>query len=222
MTFAPHLEVLPPGQRAAWPHLKTAKELGFVLYGGTAIALRLGHRQSVDFDFFSTRPLDRDALFRAISPLGQAVLSQDIANTLSVLVEPVGGETVKLSFFGNLSLARVGTPQETDDGVSCVASLEDLLGLKLAVLTQRVESRDYRDVAAILRSGEVPLAEGLGSARAIYGAQFAPAETLKALTYFEGGDLQALSEADRQFLTAQAGQVQHIPTVALKAPSLAP
>jgi len=222
MTFAPHLEILPPGQRAAWPHLKTAKDLGFVLYGGTAIALRLGHRQSVDFDFFSNRPLDRGALFRAISPLGQAVLSQDVADTLSVIVEPLGSEAVKLSFFGNLSLARVGTPQETDDGVSWVASLEDLLGLKLAVLTQRVESRDYRDVAAILRAGEVGLAEGLGNARAIYGAQFAPAEALKALTYFEGGDLQALSEADRRFLTAHAGEVAHIPTVTLRAPSLAP
>jgi hypothetical protein len=176
----------------------------------------------VDFDFFSNQPLDRDALFRAISLLGQAVLSQDVPDTLSVLVEPVGGETVNLSFFGNLSLARVGTPQETADGVSWVASLEDLLGLKLAVLTQRVESRDYLDVAAILRSGAVGLAEGLGSARAIYGTQFAPAETLKVLTYFEGGDLQALSESDRQFLTAQAGEVRQIPTVALKAPSLAP
>lgn len=32
--------------------------LGFALYGGTAIALRLGHRTSVDFDFFNDRPLD--------------------------------------------------------------------------------------------------------------------------------------------------------------------
>ncbi len=222
MTFAPHLEILPPEQRAAWPHLKAAKELGFVLYGDTAIALRLGHRQSVDFDFFSNRPLDRDALFRVILPLGQTVLSQDVANTLSVFVAPLLGDTVKLSFFGNLSLARVGTPQETDDSVSWVASLEDLLGLKLAVLTQRVESREYRDVAAILRSGDVGLAEGLGNARAIYGARFAPAEALKALTYFEGGDLQVLSKTDRQFLTAQAGEVRHIPIVALTAPSLAP
>ncbi|WP_373321508.1 nucleotidyl transferase AbiEii/AbiGii toxin family protein [Rivihabitans pingtungensis] len=40
--------------------LAQASKLGFVLYGGTAIALRLGHRESVDFDFFSDRPLDRD------------------------------------------------------------------------------------------------------------------------------------------------------------------
>jgi hypothetical protein len=38
--------------------LGPARSLGFVLYGGAAIALRLGHRQSVDFDFFSSRPLN--------------------------------------------------------------------------------------------------------------------------------------------------------------------
>jgi hypothetical protein len=44
-----HMEILPPAQR-----------LGFVLYGGTAIALRLGHRSSVDFDFFTADPLKKN------------------------------------------------------------------------------------------------------------------------------------------------------------------
>ncbi|MDF1482816.1 nucleotidyl transferase AbiEii/AbiGii toxin family protein [Extensimonas sp. H3M7-6] len=35
--------------------LRPAPAMGFALYGGTAIALRLGHRQSVDFDFFQPR-----------------------------------------------------------------------------------------------------------------------------------------------------------------------
>ena len=50
--FKPHLEILPPAQQRLWPELRPAAELGFALYGGTAIALRLGHRTSVDFDFF--------------------------------------------------------------------------------------------------------------------------------------------------------------------------
>jgi len=53
----PKLEILPPAQLALWP--ETARWADrFVLYGGTAIALRHGHRQSVDFDFFSERPFD--------------------------------------------------------------------------------------------------------------------------------------------------------------------
>lgn len=54
-TFTPRLDVLPPAQQALWPRLRAAAGLGFVLYGGTAIALRLGHRASVDFDFFSAK-----------------------------------------------------------------------------------------------------------------------------------------------------------------------
>ncbi len=59
------MEVLPPAQKRLWPELRAAAELGFVLYGGTAIALRLGHRHSVDFDFFSEKPLDRAAIHAA-------------------------------------------------------------------------------------------------------------------------------------------------------------
>ena len=49
--FEPHLEALPEIQRALWPRL-VALPPDAVLYGGTALALRLRHRVSVDFDFF--------------------------------------------------------------------------------------------------------------------------------------------------------------------------
>jgi hypothetical protein len=56
--FAPRLEILPPAQRKLWNELsETPRE--FVLYGGTALALHLGHRHSVDFDFFGNRALVR-------------------------------------------------------------------------------------------------------------------------------------------------------------------
>lgn len=50
--LSPHKEILPTSQQEVWPELSDIKKLGFVLYGGTAIALQLGHRISVDFDFF--------------------------------------------------------------------------------------------------------------------------------------------------------------------------
>ena len=64
--FKPRMDMLPPAQRRLWPELRRAPGLGFTLYGGTAIALRLGHRTSVDFDFFSDKPLDRDAIQAAL------------------------------------------------------------------------------------------------------------------------------------------------------------
>ena len=51
--FKPHMEILPPAQQRLWSKLSAATGLGFALYGGTAIALRLGHRTSINFDFFS-------------------------------------------------------------------------------------------------------------------------------------------------------------------------
>ena len=49
MTMAARLDVLPRAQRVLWPSLAQLSDT-FVLYGGTALALRLGHRASVDFD----------------------------------------------------------------------------------------------------------------------------------------------------------------------------
>jgi hypothetical protein len=57
-SFTVHREILPPAQQRLWPMLRPTAALGLVLYGGTAIALRLGHRVSVDFDFFTDRSLD--------------------------------------------------------------------------------------------------------------------------------------------------------------------
>ena len=44
----PHIEILPAAQREVWPQLRPAARLAFVLYGGTAVALHLGHRVSLE------------------------------------------------------------------------------------------------------------------------------------------------------------------------------
>lgn len=55
--FRPRLDVLPEAQRRLWEELCAVPD-EFTLYGGTALALHLGHRQSVDFDFFGSRAID--------------------------------------------------------------------------------------------------------------------------------------------------------------------
>ncbi|MFM2449417.1 MAG: hypothetical protein RIS44_1867 [Pseudomonadota bacterium] len=75
------MDILPPAQKRLWPHLRNAAHLGFTLYGGTAIALRLGHRHSVDFDFFSEQPLDREAIKAALPFIPQSTTRKDERNT---------------------------------------------------------------------------------------------------------------------------------------------
>jgi hypothetical protein len=199
MSFAPKLASLPEAQRAVWLELKPLSPR-FVLYGGTALALRLGHRQSEDFDFFADAPLNPDELLNSLSLLKGATVRQKAANTLTVTVHRP--QAVKISFFG-LSLRRVGDPEWTSDGVARVASLLDIAACKMAVIQSRSESKDYLDVAALLKNG-VALADALGAAQAIYGGQFNPLITLKALSYFGDGDLAALPEKVKQSLRVAA------------------
>ena len=127
--FKPCMDVLSPAQQRLWPTLHKAADLGFVLYGGTAVALRLGHRPSVDFDFFSENPLDREAIEAAFPFVEQSTLLQDEKNTWTLLVpcEESDRHHVKVSFFGTIGFGRVGEPEFTDDGVLQVADRKSVV-----------------------------------------------------------------------------------------------
>lgn len=205
----PRFDILPAAQQRLWPDLSPARKLGFVLYGGTAIALRLGHRQSVDFDFFSDHEFQPTALIRQFPSLSGATVAQEAPSTLTVLAPVTGSGGVKVSFFGGLTFGRLGQPDATPDGVMEVASSLDLLAHKLKVILQRVESKDYMDIDALVQSGEA-LAGGLAGAGALY-PNFATQEALKALAYFEGGDLHLLPGEVRERLVRAASQARSVP-----------
>lgn len=207
--LTPKLEIFPHPQRRLWDELRQTPE-EFVLYGGTALALRLGHRQSEDFDFFSNVPFVPDSLRKRVQYIQGAEVSQSEANTLTVIVDRDG--PVKISFFGGLNLNRVQDPDVTPDNEIQVASMLDVAATKLATIQQRAQARDYEDLAAIVGAG-LSLAEALGAAAAAYGKEFNGALSLKALTYFGDGDLPNLNAATQTKLRALAGQVNlnHIP-----------
>jgi hypothetical protein len=217
--FEPKFGILPATQRKLWPQLAPLTPLGWVLYGGTAVAIRLGHRQSVDFDFFHEAPLDLRSLRAALPWLDRAAVLQDTVITLTVVLNGAPGAGVKLSFFGRIDFGRIGKPMVTNDGVLQAASMTDLLATKLKVILQRVEAKDYRDIAALLRA-RASLARGLAGARLLFGASFQPSESLKALVYFEGGDLDELDASDRQTLVAAARRIVRLPSVMPASPRL--
>jgi hypothetical protein len=185
MTLAARLEILPPVQRQLWPSLRGLAAAGFVLYGGTAIALRCGHRVSVDFDFFTARPLERAALQRLLPWLESSTVLQDQPGTFTVLSagDAVRQGGVKVSFFGGLTIGRVAEPEPSSDGV-----------------------------AVLLASG-LTLTEGLGAARALYGSAFPVSEALKALVSFADGDLDELPASTQQQLIEAVKAVDAVPVL---------
>jgi len=218
--LTPHLETLPASQRRLWTEM-SAVPAGFVLYGGTALALRLGHRASEDFDFFSNQGFQPDELERRVSFLQSAHRLQSSSNTLVAMVQREG--SVKVSFFGGLSLRRVRNPEPAESTGVLVASLLDLAATKIKVVQDRAESKDYLDIAKLLEGG-LDLAEALGAAVAVFGRTFNPLLSLKALSYFADGDLGSLPEEIQSRLTGAVQKVDldRLPRIEARSGGVAP
>jgi hypothetical protein len=205
----PRTDILPQAQRELWDRLAPALELSFVLYGATAVALHLGHRTSIDFDFFRSAPLSKAALETSFGFVRRAQIIQEDINTL-VMTVPMPSGGVKVSFFGGLDIGRINEPLPTRDGILIVASLDDLMATKLKAILDRAEARDYRDISAMLSAG-VPLDKGLGAFAKMYGKD--PGLALRAVGFFKDGDLPTLPEADRNTLRTARDRVSTIPDV---------
>ena len=201
MTFTPDLTILPAPQLQLWPELDSTPE-HFTLYGGTALALRFGHRASVDFDFFTNQPFDPDALADALAYLKGTERVQVAPNTLKCRVER--GGPVLVSFFGGLGLGQAAPRDQVEGKTLYVASLLDLAGTKVAVVQKRAEAKDYLDIDALLRHG-IDLPTALAAGMIVYGRSFNPMITLKALSFFD--DVPALPAEVRRRLSAAVGEV---------------
>jgi len=99
--------ILPPSQLSFWKEDKHIPS-NFVLYGGTALALRLGHRQSLDFDFFFSAPIELEQLSATIPFVKEGEILQSGPNTFTLRIDRRGPVTI--SFFGNLSFGQLAAP----------------------------------------------------------------------------------------------------------------
>jgi hypothetical protein len=170
----------------------------------------------LDFDFFRSEPLDKDQIRAAFGFIDGATILQDAPETLVVLAEMPSGP-VKISFFGGIGFGRVNDPLQTRDEVLLVASLDDLMATKLKATLDRAEAKDYRDIAEMIAAG-VSLPAGLSAFSAIFHGE--PSQVLRAIGYFEDGDLHGLAERDRQILRNARDRVGRLPDVRIRNGSL--
>ncbi|MBQ7585621.1 MAG: nucleotidyl transferase AbiEii/AbiGii toxin family protein, partial [Desulfovibrionaceae bacterium] len=193
----PKLSILSEAQRQIWPMLAKTKECGLVLYGGTALTLRLGHRESVDFDFFSSEKFEyqNSKLFKLIPFINKSKIMQEGENTLTFETE----NKVKISFFGNINFGCINYPDLTSDNNIYIASILDIMATKLKTLLQRVAIKDYLDIAEIIKHG-VKLEKGLSAALGLFKNHFPTLEALRALTYFNLKSLQSLPDECKNIL----------------------
>jgi len=200
----PRVDILRAAQRHLWSEFRASLPTAFVLYGGTALALRTGSRESEDFDFFTNEPVDAHALSTMLPFLRGGELIQAAPATATFLVNR--GGPVNVSFFGALTLGRVGEVSVCPDTGVRVASLLDLAAQKVRVVQVRAEWKDYLDLATLMDHG-ISLPVALGAAQALY-PDFAPLVSLKALSYFDDGNLAELPADVKSRLAKAASLVR--------------
>lgn len=168
MPFIPKIEILPEAQKAIWPHLSLIPS-HFTLFGGTAVALRYGHRESMDFDFFSNSSFDiHDFLNNTILPNGfsfdHSILGLNENHiVLKTTLSSKHPSFVKITLLNNpnLYLGNFNLPTPVSENGVNIASPIDLMANKILAFTQRFAVKDYIDIVEIANNG-VTLEIGFG------------------------------------------------------------
>ncbi len=176
------VDALPAGTRA---NLALLADNGladpFYLAGGTAAALHLGHRISVDLDFFGPDPFDSSLLASQLADLGAFRLDRIAPDTL---LGDLNG--VKISFF------RYRYPLVVEPIVTLgarIATLQDIAAMKLDAVSRRGTKRDFVDLFFIAQSG-LSLTEALGWYQRKYaGLDVNLVHVVKSLAYFVDAEL---------------------------------
>lgn len=152
-----HEEVLPPEQRRVLSKIGAwCRDRDFYLGGGTALAIRLGHRRSLDLDWFSPQErFDSSALAQELRMEGIPIDVRDTGRgSLHGLIDGVQVSFIRFRY------PLLGDLVEWPEYRCRMASLEDLACMKLAAAAQRGEKKDFFDIVAIC-SGPVPFDRAL-------------------------------------------------------------
>jgi len=181
-----HAEVLPPEQQACLRQLgPAATALGFHLIGGTAIAIQLGHRQSVDFDW-CTRQFPVEPVNLTATLAGRGVPLAPTSLAYGNVHGSVAG--VKVSFLEFAPPLLAPTIEWPEYGCR-LAGLADLAAMKLLAVSQRGTKKDFVDVHAL--GGVIPLEAMIDAYCRRFGLSD-PGRVLASLCYFDDAEAEPM------------------------------
>ena len=174
-----HEEIFSVGQKELLPLMaRFVRE--YYLVGGTAIALHIGHRRSIDFDMFKSAPINHKKNLDRVVAAGFAhQVTRRVAEQMNLVVNGV-----KVTFF------QYPFPVVADArlrGVFRIPSLLSLAAMKAYALGRRSKWKDYVDLYFIL-TGHYSLMEVAAKAREIFGELFSEKLFRAQLSYFADVD----------------------------------
>jgi Nucleotidyl transferase AbiEii toxin, Type IV TA system len=174
-----HLKTVAPGTFNILKSICALPALsGFCLAGGTALSLQIGHRVSVDLDFFGNRPFTTDEILELLSDLKPiSVISQN-KNILILNIQ-----NVKVDFV-NYRYPLIAEPK-AEDSIRLL-TMPDISAMKLAAIAGRGRKRDFCDIYFLLR--KFTLKEMIG----FYNQKFEDGSELmvaRSLTFFDDANI---------------------------------
>lgn len=159
--------------------LKFLKDYYFYLAGGTALALELGHRISLDFDFYIEGEFDPETLLQDFQKHSKNVqLIREAKNTLILSIDNI--EVSLFSYPYPLISPLIKIPEVN------LASMEDICAMKIVAIIQRGTKRDFIDIYFLTK--RFALERVFTLAQKKYKGLFNKYLALQALTYFTDAD----------------------------------
>lgn len=171
-----HPELLDKKRREVLQKL-TPFTSGFVLGGGTALALQLAHRKSFDFDFFSSSQIPKH-LLEKLSQVFQ--IENIVIDTLDELTFFTKGIKITFLYYPFKPLFK---HIEAESELR-MFPVKEIALQKAYTVGRRGEYRDYFDLYTILKQEYISLKEIINGAKQIYNGAFDEKLFLEQLVYF--------------------------------------
>ena len=147
------------------------------LVGGTALALQLGHRSSVDLDLFGTIPFSADEIRDALSENHSLTIVKESKNINIYLIDGVKVDIVNYKYHWIDSPVR-------EEGVT-LAGIKDIAAMKIAAIVGRGTKKDFIDLFFLLKQFSLREVLDLYLQKYPDGSIFI---AMKSLSYFEDAE----------------------------------
>ncbi|MDP3093637.1 MAG: nucleotidyl transferase AbiEii/AbiGii toxin family protein [bacterium] len=190
-----HLEAITSEQKRIFERLKNFPE--YCLAGGTALALQIGHRLSIDFDFFSDKKIP-PGLLQEVEKAFKDYKREIIVNNPEQLTAVLNG--IHLTFV-KYSFPIIFKLKE-HNGVK-LFSVQEIAAIKAYVLGRRATKKDYVDLYFILKGKHLTLPKLIDICQKKYGREFEPRLFLEQLVY-----LKDIKDTEIIFLGEKIGKAK--------------
>lgn len=179
-----HLETIEPFTLGLLKSLMEKDYLNpFILVGGTALALQIGHRKSIDLDMFTMSDVDTDMLLDHLKKDYQVVEKVKTKGALIAEIEGIKTDFIRFKYQFNY-------PFILADGIR-LANIADIVPMKLDAITGRGDKKDFFDLYYLLDKYDLAQMLRLFSEMYPHSTLF---HVIKSLTWFADADPQSPPE----------------------------